>query len=191
MKLQLQDIPFNEFQKFLVEANVDVCGDAENAERLYIEFTDITASPVTQSLVDIENNIQFYSLKISTIQVIIDAMRQQYSAELAEILRNDFDFDYEFSEDSFESDLKKVVTECTMYTIQLEENLKEKDRIEKSMGGGNEKISYKYYTEVTNAISKYIGYHIPDDINTLRWATLYKQLIDNINKTQQDGARPN
>jgi hypothetical protein len=189
LALGLRDIPFCEYQKFLVEGDVSVCGGEENAEKLYLEFCDITASVKSRSQMDIDNNILYYSLKISVVQTLIDSLYENYNEEIANILRNDLNFDYELSEYSYLADLKRIVTECTTFKVKLDEWMLEKERNMQKDGGS--KPTYQYYADVTNSISQMIKSHIPDDINTLRWAGMYRDLITNLEKSKEDGARPN
>ena len=70
MPIELQDIPFKEYMKFLVNGDVSVCGDAENAERLYLQYLDETKSDETIRGVLINNNIisVTYDLEVEVVR---------------------------------------------------------------------------------------------------------------------------
>jgi len=189
LPLELQDIPFKDYQKFLVEGNIEVCGGQENAERLYLQYLEETKSDLTIRSVIVNNNVLYYSYKIRIVDTLILALQEYYSPELANILKTDLGFDYELSEITYLADIKKIVIECTMYKTKLNEWLEEQKKLD---SGKTEKPSYKYYALLLENMSSVLGRNITDDINTLRFCAAYCMFLDKL-KTQQtsNGTRQN
>lgn len=189
MPIELQDIPFKEYMKFLVNGDVSVCGDAENAERLYLQYLDETKSDETIRGVLVNNNILYYTLKIKVIDTLIVALQEFYSEEIAELIRVDLGFNYELSETSYLADIKKIVTECTRYKVKLKEWESEQGKLGKKEG---EKPSFKYYYLLLENMSSVLGREIKDDINTLRFCAAFCMFLDKLKTPQTaNGTRQN
>lgn len=185
MQLELQDIPFKVYMKYLVDGDVSVCGGEENALRLHLQYLDETKSDETIRGVLISNNILYYTLKIKVVDTLILALQNCYSEEIAELIKVDLGFNYELSETSYLADIKKIVTECTRYKVKLKEWEQEQDKMGKS---GGEKPSYKYYYLLLENMSSVLGREIKDDINTLRFCAAYCMFLDKLKTPQTSNA---
>lgn len=189
MPLELQDIPFKEYMKFLVNGDVSVCGGAENAERLYLQYLDETKSDDTTRGLLVSNNILYYTLKIKVIDTLLVALQECYSEEIAELIRTDLGFNYELSESSYLADIKKIVSECTRYKVKLKEWELEQNKLEKKEG---EKPSFKYYYLLLENMSSTLGREIKDDIPTLRFCAAFCMFLDKLKTPQtNNGTRQN
>jgi len=189
MQLELQDIPFKEYMKFLVNGDVSVCGGAENAERLYRVWLEETKSDETIRAVLVSNNILYYTLKIKVIDTLVIALQECYSEEIAEMIRTDLGFSYNLSETSYLADINKIVSECTRYKVKLKEWQAEESKLKK---GGNEKPSFKYYYLLLENMSSVLKREIKDDIPTLRFCASYCMFLEELKKQQtSNGTRQN
>ena len=189
MPLELQDIPFKEYMKFLVNGDVSVCGDAENAERLYLQYLDETKSDDTTRGLLVSNNILYYTLKIKIIDALLVALQECYSEDICELIRTDLGFNYELSETSYLADIKKIVSECTRYKVKLKEWELEQNKLGKKEG---EKPSFKYYYLLLENMSSVLGREIKDDIPTLRFCAAFCMFLDKLKTPQtNNGTRQN
>jgi len=187
--LELQDIPFKEYMKFLVNGDVSVCGDAENAERLYLQYLDETKSDDTTRGLLVSNNILYYTLKIKIIDALLVALQECYSEDICELIRTDLGFNYELSETSYLADIKKIVSECTRYKVKLKEWELEQNKLGKKEA---EKPSFKYYYLLLENMSSVLGREIKDDIPTLRFCAAFCMFLDKLKTPQtNNGTRQN
>lgn len=181
-EIGLQDIPFDQFQRFLVEGDVSVCGGEENAKRLYEEYLEHTASSELKRAILVNNNIVYYSLKIKIIDTLLVALQEYYSEDIAKILRDDVGFfKYQLTKETYIEDIKKIIGECKRYKTKLREWEIEAQKLNKE-DKKTDKLSYAYFEDVLIAIGEMEKMFIPSNISTLRYCRLYKKLVDNIEK---------
>ncbi len=190
--LQLQDIPFKQFKKWLVDKDASIFiveGNEEQpeqtAERLHIDYLDSTKTRKALQAITIENNLLFNWYKVQTAQELIDALNEFYSEKLASLLRKLYSLP--LTEESYKDDLKKIATKNKRYKIDFERYQAEKEKLNKANGADTAKNDYKYYSDVTNAIGKMQGYHIPADIDTQSWCGLFVELVNTIDSTTPNG----
>lgn len=187
MQLELIDITFKDYQKFLVNSDVSVCGGEENAPRLYQDYLEATKSDITIRANIVVNNIEYYKSKIELIDLFLITIQQHYSQDIADILRNELGFDYEFSEESYMNDVRMVTIEGTMYKTKLQEWV---DEYEKINDVKSEKPTFEYYALLLESMASVLGRPIPEDVNTLRFAAAYRMYLEKIKTPQKDdGAR--
>lgn len=187
MQLELIDIPFKDYQKFLVNGDVSVCGGEENATRLYQNYLEATKSDITIRANIVVNNIEYYKGRIELIDLFLVTIQESYSAEIAEILRTELGFDYEFSEESYLSDVKMVTIEGTRYKQKLQEWI---DEYEKLNDVKSENPTFEYYALLLESMASVLGRPIPEDVNTLRFAAAYRMYLEKIKTPPKgDGAR--
>lgn len=187
MQLELIDISFKDYQKFLVNGDVSVCGGEENAARLYQHYLEVTKSDLTIRANIVVNNIEYYKGRIELIDLFLVTIQQDYSADIAEILRTELGFDYEFSEESYMNDVKMVTVEGTMYKTKLQEWLDEYEKINDVKG---EKPTFEYYALLLESMSSVLGRNISDDISVIRFAAAYRMYLEKIKTPPKgDGAR--
>lgn len=190
MLLNLVDIPFIKFQRFLVEHDYSVIGGEENAERLYGDFLDSIMSLKMSNMLYLEAEMEQIRMRVSVTQSIIDVLRQLYDPRIAELLREWYP-SYQIEIDTLETDIPAIVAECEMAIEEYERFKREMELLNpQSDEPRTTQQQYQYYADLTNEISKMpnVGY-IPDDINTQRWCSLCKQLfsIYDQKKLQQNG----
>lgn len=170
--LRLQDIKFSDFQRFLVDGDLSIVGD--EGERLYNEYRDATMTAETMMIIQLENRMKFHQMHIALTQILVDALSEVYSESLAEELRKLYP-DCTIQYETIDRDLKVVVNLAKAHLVEFDAAKKDRDAI---AGKSQGKPTYEYYESITNEISKMLGFHIPDDINTMRWCKYYVQLIN-------------
>ena len=178
MPLELKDIPFIQFQRFLVEKDYSVVGGEENGDRLYYAYLDSIMNLKMSNILYLEAEMERLRLKIEVTQSIVDVLSQLYDKRFADLLREWYP-NYSLAIDTISQDLTSIIAECRLDVDEYERYKREINALTpQDDDDNNPQKQYQYYADLTNEIGKMpnVGY-IPDDINTQRWCSLCKQLF--------------
>lgn len=154
--------------------------DQADISRLDNEFGDAMMTTSTLSKIKLENNIQWYALRVETFRRAVNMGRWiGYDPDYAEVLKKDLQLSYNFSEESYLADLKRVELEGKRDEIKLNQYLKERDkRLETSDAP---KVTYQGLAQTTMLMRK-AGYVIPSDVNALDWAISCRSFLESAEK---------
>ena len=191
--INLIDIPWNQFLKFLVERDFDVIGGPENADRLYTDYLDSIMNLKLANIIFLENNMLYIKSKIETTQVMIDSLVIVYDEPMAGLLRSWYEH-YALTEETYKGDIEAIIAECQMLLSDYELYLSEKEKLIGKSDDSEDTVQqrYQFYAELVTDVYKMpnVGY-IPDTVNTQVMCSLLKQLfsIYDKQKLKADGKR--
>ena len=187
-QLELSEIKWRDFKKYLVDSDYSVLGGKEHEQRLYLAYLDAKMSDNERSEIYIENNILFNWIKVVKTQILVDALSECYVEGIAAHLRKEYDLP--LTEESYLDDLKLVVSKAKRYKIEYDRYEQEKLLLINAKGADEAKVGYDYYVDIDIAISKMQGYLLPPDVDTMTWCRLYRDLVNRIDKSKlHDGTK--
>lgn len=154
--------------------------DVNEINRLDNQFGDAMMTTSTLNKLKLENNIQWYAVRIEVCRRVVAAGREVgYDADLVDILKKDLKLGYNFSEESYLADLNRVELEGKRDEIKLNQYLAERDK----RNGTSEapKVTYQGLAQTTMLMRK-AGYVIPSDVNALDWAIACRSFLESAEK---------
>lgn len=178
-ELQLIDIPWNRFLKFLVEKDFDVIGGPEHADRLYTDYLDSIMNMKLANVIHLENQMLVLKAKISVTQTIIDSLLEAYTDRMADLLREWYP--YPLIEETYRQDIECIIAEGQVLLSDYELYLSQKEKL---IGGKSDQTEdskqkrYQYYADLMAEVCKMPGVgFVPYDANTQHVCSLIKQLF--------------
>lgn len=187
--LELRDIPFCDFQRFLVDGELSVLGtgseDAllEHSEKLLQQYQDLIGAGEDNERIFLANIVQSYQAQLLIVQACIDLLAIGHHQDIVEILKNE-GFDYDFSPESYKKDLEKVLSEAKSIVAR-----RDQAQIELEGYGEGKSADYEYFSDILAAISKIMGFSVDDRISTLQFCAYHKRLIEHYRRLQLNQAK--
>ena len=182
--ISLREIPFFQFQRLLVDGDMTIFPEGTTEEQALIaleEFRRIANARKVDHAGMAEGNLVFWEMNISELQIYLNILAEAYIPEVCDLIRMK-GFDYPLTTETYRQDLLSIVSEAQQWDVK---RLEYEATVTALIPKDGEKPTYEYYARCTNAISTMIGSNIPDDINAMRWAQYYAQLIQNAEQAKK------
>lgn len=122
--------------------------------KIYDEYSDLSKSEGTQAFFQLLKQKTTLQNKIFITQVCIDSLKTNYSSELANVLKK-LGYNFKFTRESLESDLKKVVAKSKPLVIRLK---KLEENIAPYLGA--EDLKQSDFEDILVSLSKFQGYRL-------------------------------
>ena len=130
-------------------------------ENIFNEYNELTDNTQSKHIFNIIREINFLSGKLDIIQQSIDALHKFGSKDfpkICEMLNQMLGSDFEFTDESLQTDLNRIVTRSKTLVLQLSQVQKEyKDLI----GDENKKATVSDYYNLIAQLEKFNGFKIP------------------------------
>lgn len=120
------------------------------------DFEDMQKDSQSDYLLNLISQITYTDERLRIIYNVVSILEIKRSEALISILQNELGFNYEYSEESLQRDLKLTLSEIKMDQVNLELSRKEYEDY-KAKG---KPVTELDYDKLISRLSKYQGYHI-------------------------------
>lgn len=157
----------------------------ENLSKAWIdigdEYADLSQDNLHDFLLNLMSQISYLDEKLRIVYNIVAYLENKRSEGLIEVLQNDLEFPYEYSEESIQQDLKMTVNDIKMDQINLELSHVEL----KAFRDKNTEPTEIDYNKLISRVSKYQGYAIKQKETTLlEFTVMLNDFVSSTKPTQ-------
>lgn len=130
-------------------------------EKIFNEYNELTDNTQSKHIFNLIKEITLLNGRLEVIQQSVDALAKLGSKDfpkLCEMLNEMLGTDFEFTDESLQSDLNRIVTRSKTWVLQLSQVQKEY----KDMAGDDKnKVTVNDYYSLIAQLSKFFGFQIP------------------------------
>ena len=161
------ELPLINFIKIVCDANrlrewLTITGTPKESdllqawEKISESYNDLMGDTTQVYLLDLLSQISYLDEKLRIVYNIVAYLSVNRSEGLIKVLQEDLNFNYEYSDESIERDLKATVSEIKIDKVNLELNQNElKEHKDKG-----KPPTESDYDSILSTLSKHQGYHI-------------------------------